>query len=195
MLTEKTLSIDTVDVHYLEAGKPGDPEILLLHGRSFHSGTWKETGTLEMLAANGFHAFAVDLPGYGRTPALDRPKPDILKAIIAGLTLVSPVLVSPSMSGGYALPVIAENALPLKGYVAVAPTNIPDYAEALSGNPLPVLAIWGSEDQVVPVDHADFLCNAMPNAEKVVIENGAHPCYLTHTDVFHAYLIGFLGGL
>lgn len=195
MISENVLNIGKTDIHYLEAGQAGNPEVLLLHGRSFHSGTWVETGTLDMLAENGFHVFAVDLPGFGKSAQNDMGKPEILKAIIAGLKLTMPVIVSPSMSGGFALPVIAEGKVPLKGYVAVAPVSIPDYADQLKGIPLPVLAIWGSEDQVVPPENADILCEAMPNSEKVVIEGGAHPSYLSHTDLFHSYVIGFLSGL
>lgn len=195
MISEKVLSIGKSDVHYLEAGDAGGQEVLLLHGRNFKSATWLETGTLEMLEAVGFHVFAVDLPGFGRSAPNDMEKPETLKAIINGLGLSLPVVVAPSMSGGYALPVIADGEPALKAFVAVAPVEVPDHADRLKGNPTPVLAIWGSDDQVVPPENADILCNAMPNSENVVIENGGHPTYLTSTDLFHSYLIGFLEGL
>jgi abhydrolase domain-containing protein 14 len=195
MISEKHVDAGNTAVHYLEAGAEGGQVILLLHGKNFHSGTWMETGTIDVLVGNGFHAFAVDLPGFGKSPESDVGKPETLTAIIKALGLDSPVIISPSMSGGYSLPVIAEGAVALKGYVAVAPTNIADYANSLKGNPLPVLAIWGSDDQVVPPENADLLCNALPNADKVIIENGGHPTYLNQTDIFHSYLIGFLRGL
>ncbi len=195
MITEKGLSIGKSEVHYLEAGSAGDPEVLLLHGRNFKSATWLETGTIEILEASGFHVFAVDLPGFGKSAPNDLGKPETLKAIIQGLGLSMPVVVAPSMSGGYALPVVAEGKPPLKAFVAVAPVEVPDHAERLTGNPLPVLVIWGSDDPVVPPENADLLCEAMPNSEKVEIENGGHPTYLTRTDIFHSYLMGFLEGL
>lgn len=195
MISEKSLTIQDSRIHYLEAGAGNSKDVLLLHGKNFHSGTWEETGTLEMLEGNGFHAIAVDLPGFGKSPAIDLDKPQILKAVIETLELSVPVIISPSMSGGYALPVIAESRIPLKGFVAVAPTNIPDFIENLKGNPLPVLAIWGSDDQVVPTENADLLCDAMPNADKIIIENGGHPTYLNKTDIFHTYVMEFLSGL
>lgn len=195
MISEKTVRIKNTDIHYLEAGPADGQAVLLLHGMKFNSETWTETGTLDVLEQEGFRAVAVDLPGFGKSPAIEMDKPEVLQAIIESIGLDSPVIVSPSMSGGYSLPVIAAGHVPLKGYVAVAPTNIPDYAENLKGNALPVFAIWGSDDAIVPPENAETLCDAMPNSEKVVIEKGGHPTYLTSTDLFHHYLIGFLADL
>ncbi len=161
----------------------------------FNSATWAETGTLEFLGENGFHAIAVDLPGFGKSENTDMGKPEILKTIIKELGLTDPAIIAPSMSGGYSLPVIADAKTRLGGYVAVAPTNIPDFAEALKGNSLQTLAIWGSNDEIVPPENADILCNAMPNAKKVIIKNGGHPTYLTETDQFQQHLIEFLNTL
>lgn len=36
---------------------------MLLHGQAFTSKTWEELGTLGLLATNGYHALALDLPG------------------------------------------------------------------------------------------------------------------------------------
>lgn len=195
VVSEKKISIGKSDVHYLEAGSAGGQEILLLHGKNFKSATWLETGTIEILEASGFHVFAVDLPGFGLSPANETGKPETLKAIIKALCLTTPVVVAPSMSGGYLLPVAADGNPPLKAFVAVAPVEIPEHVERLKGNTLPVLVIWGSDDQVVPLEHADIICEAMPNSEKVEIENGGHPTYLTNTDIFHSYLMGFLESL
>lgn len=38
-------------------------DILLLHGSSFTSQTWEDNKTLQYLAAMGYTAIAVDLPG------------------------------------------------------------------------------------------------------------------------------------
>uniref|UniRef100_A0A8B9HM50 Peptidase M20 dimerisation domain-containing protein n=1 Tax=Astyanax mexicanus TaxID=7994 RepID=A0A8B9HM50_ASTMX len=38
-------------------------QVVLLHGQAFTSKTWEELGTLSLLAANGYQALALDLPG------------------------------------------------------------------------------------------------------------------------------------
>jgi haloalkane dehalogenase len=51
------------DLHHREAGKPGDPAVLLVHGYPESSYMWREI--LPPLAEAGFHALAPDLAGYG----------------------------------------------------------------------------------------------------------------------------------
>ena len=46
--------------------------------------------------------------------------------------------------------------------------------EALAHLDSPTLAIWGDDDQLFPVSHAERLVNAAPNAHLEVIENAAH---------------------
>ncbi len=55
------------DLHHREAGTPGDPAVLLVHGYPESSYMWREI--LPPLAAAGFHALAPDLPGYGDSEA------------------------------------------------------------------------------------------------------------------------------
>ena len=56
-------------MHYAEA-RPTSPtagavSFLLLHGSAFSSDTWIKLGTLQTLAALGYTAIAIDLPGEG----------------------------------------------------------------------------------------------------------------------------------
>jgi haloalkane dehalogenase len=55
------------DLHHREAGSPGDPAVLLVHGYPESSYMWREI--LPPLAAAGFHALAPDLAGYGDSEA------------------------------------------------------------------------------------------------------------------------------
>lgn len=63
--------INGLDVHVLEAGHdaPGRPGVLLLHGFPEMAYSWRKV--LPALADAGFHAFAPDLRGYGRTTGWD----------------------------------------------------------------------------------------------------------------------------
>jgi pimeloyl-ACP methyl ester carboxylesterase len=63
--------INRLDVHVLEAGfeTPGRPAVLLLHGFPELAYSWRKV--LPALAAAGYHAFAPDQRGYGRTTGWD----------------------------------------------------------------------------------------------------------------------------
>ena len=56
-------------MHMLEAGTPGKPCVLLLHGFPELSYSWRKV--MPSLAAAGFHVLAPDQRGYGRTTGWD----------------------------------------------------------------------------------------------------------------------------
>jgi len=190
-IKSKYLNVDGAKIHYQEAGKLTTP-VLLLHGASFSSQTWLEIGTLRILTEKGYGAVAVDLPGYGKSENISGSRPEFLLKLLNALNLNLPVIVSPSMSGSYSLPFIVNHGEKLRGFVAVAPVGIAQIAGKLEGVQLPILAIWGSNDQIVPVQQADLLVKLMPNAQKVMLANAGHACYLRSTDEFHQHLIKFL---
>ena len=100
MVREEHIVIEGSRMHYLEAGEGSNPDILFLHGMKFSAQTWKELGTLDYLASEGFHPMAVDLPGFGTSEDLSMEKDKILPAIMDRLGLEKPFLVAPSFSGG-----------------------------------------------------------------------------------------------
>ena len=61
--------INGLRVHILEAGKCGAPGLLLLHGFPELAYSWRRV--MLPLADAGFHVFAPDLRGYGRTTGAD----------------------------------------------------------------------------------------------------------------------------
>ncbi|NER34964.1 MAG: alpha/beta hydrolase [Oscillatoria sp. SIO1A7] len=178
-------------IHYLEAGQPANPSILFLHGASFSAQTWQEIGSLELLAIQGYRAVAVDLPGYGKSEQFSPSPPEFMLELLESLNLKQPILVSPSMSGRYSLPLVVDYAEKLRGFVPVAPVAIPQYREQLEGIELPVLAIWGSNDRIVSPEQADLLLQLMPNAQKVILTNAGHACYMRETELFHKHLLEF----
>src|SRR5215203_4945591 len=58
-----SIGIAMPDLHHREAGTPGDPAVLLVHGYPESSHMWREV--LPALAGAGFHALAPDLAGFG----------------------------------------------------------------------------------------------------------------------------------
>lgn len=58
-------SANGLRVHVLEAGRPGQPCVLLLHGFPELAYSWRKV--MPILAASGYHVIAPDQRGYGRT--------------------------------------------------------------------------------------------------------------------------------
>ena len=186
------IKIQTANLHYLEAGKPQDSPIVFLHGASFSAQTWKDLGTLKRFSHQGYRTIALDLPGYGKSDRIPNYQAEILPKLFEKLSLTGAILVSPSMSGTYSLPFIIDHREQLQGFVAVAPVGIMKMATRLEGLPLPTLAIWGSEDQIVPLDHADQLVEMVPKAQKIVLPKVGHACYMKATSKFHEALLEFI---
>jgi pimeloyl-ACP methyl ester carboxylesterase len=187
-----SIGIQQSQIHYREAGPAEGKPVLLLHGASFSSQTWQEIGTLDFLAGHGCRAVAIDLPGFGQSAAASGEPLDFMLELLDKLNLAQPILVSPSMSGRYSLPLVAKQPEKLKGFVPVAPVGISQFERHLKGNSLPTLAIWGSNDRIVPVEQADLLCRLMPNAQKVVLPEAGHACYMRATAEFHQHLLAFI---
>ena len=66
-MEHKTVNLDGVNVHYVEAGE--GPHLVLVHGLGASHVTWYEN--IQPLADAGFHVLAPDLPGHGDS---DKPK-------------------------------------------------------------------------------------------------------------------------
>ena len=186
------ITVQNARIHLIEAGQATASPVLFLHGASFRAETWEELGTLSLLAEAGYYAVAVSLPGFGQSEAGGGEPLDFLLTLLDTLSLSSPVLVSPSMSGRFSLPLVSQHPERLKGFVAVAPVAISHFADQLQGVNLPTLAIWGSNDRVVPPEQADLLCDLMPRAEKIILVEAGHASYMRATEAFHYHLLDFV---
>lgn len=189
------VEIDGGQVHYLVEGSAEGHCVVLLHGASFSAETWQEIGTMSVLSEAGYRVYAVDLPGYGKSsPANDAPR-HWLRNLLDRLEIKMPVVVSPSMSGRYALPLLTEHPERVAGWVAVAPVALMEFRHQLGKITAPVLAVWGEQDRTIPVKHADMLVQAVRCGRKVIIAGGSHAPYMSDPASFHQELIRFLAEL
>ena len=192
-LQERTLDIEGASVHLLDQGPADGPVVLLLHGARFHSGTWQEVGTLEVLAAAGVRAVAVDMPGFGRSQESQASPSAWLTAVCDGLDLERVTLVAPSRGGAMAFPFLLEAPERCAGFVPVAPIARDTYADRLHLIRVPTLVVWGTADEYHPVSDARALTAAIEGARLLLLEDAGHPAYLDRPEEFHGGLLGLLG--
>src|SRR5262249_31941538 len=115
-----------------------------------------------------------------------------LRILLDLLKLERPVIVSPSMSGRFALPLATENPQRASALIAVAPVGISAHQRQLHQVTVPVLAVWGELDQTIPLEQAEWLVRGVKNGRLVVIPDAGHAPYMNDPAAFHAELIKFL---
>lgn len=189
------LEIEGGKLHVLSAGPEGAPSVLLLHGARFDSGTWQELGTLDAVAGAGLRAVAIDLPGYGRSKQVRAKRSGFLASLLPRLGIGRPVVVSPSMSGGFAFPLVSSHPELVSGFVPVAPAGTLDFARSTQSSPVPTLVFWGEADHVFPPSQAPLLARSFASARVVILPGARHPAYLDQPETFHRELIAFVTGL
>ena len=184
--------------------KPRTVDVLLLHGRKFTSVNWANLKTMDILAAQGYHVVAMDLPGHGNSTykfhdSQDKYRAKVLASFIRKVGLHSPVIVSPSDSGRYSLPyiaaVVSRTPKALRGFVSIAVEG----TDRIPGKDFkrfpPTLILRGSRDTSIGVTSANALKLNVPHTTERVIEGAGRACYINKPDKFHAVLLKFLSDI
>ena len=179
-------------VHYLLTGPTDGRPVLLLHGARYEAETWRKIGTLALLAQAGFRVYALDLPGYGRSFNQEVDTETWLIQFLLELEIKKPVVVSPSMSSLYSMPLVIAAPPRTSGYVAIAPIGIKQYQDRFKRILVPVLALWGADDKMVPRTFQNMLADGVPFGTKVTIPAAGHAPYLDQPEKFHEVLLKFL---
>ncbi len=188
----RDIPVADATIHVLSSGPEDAPDLFLLHGARFTSETWRELGTLEEAAKAGLHAVAVDLPGFGHSTTTELDPGTFLARLALALHLERPVVVAPSMSGAFAFPFLLDHPDEVGGFVPVAPAAQEAYFARLGELRVPTLIVWGSEDQVRPVEEAPRLRDAIAGAQLLILEGAGHPAYLDQPERFHRALFTFV---
>ncbi len=180
------------------AAGPLDGRVVLgLHGWSERNGwhTWQPM--LPLLAAAGFRAIAIDMPGWGesesshsRTQIAD----EAVKVIMAVLEQVSAdepaVLMGKSWGGGVALSLALDHPERVSHLLLTAPAFAEK--ERLTSLAPPVLLAWAEDDPVIPIAAAAEYAERVPTLEFVVYPTGGHSAAPKHAADFAERAVSFL---
>ena len=191
-ILSQVIHLDGCTVHILECGEAKGLSIVLLHGMKFQAQTWQDLGTLAFLAAQGMHVVAVDMPGFGKSPACAKQPVAVLESLLEQKLPGPVVLVGPSMGGRIALEFAISNPGRLAGLVVAGAVGVQENQSHLATIDVPTLVVWGADDQVSPLANSDILLANIPNATRVVFPDASHPCYLDQPDRWHQSLQSFL---
>ncbi|KPK30827.1 MAG: hypothetical protein AMK70_13485, partial [Nitrospira bacterium SG8_35_1] len=165
VISSQQLNCKGHSIHTLQNGPGVGPMVLLLHGKMFKAATWQETGTLTKLADAGYRVMALDMPGFGNSPAADIEPADVLKVAINQASQDRAILLGPSMGGRIVLEFALANVDLVSGLVLVGAVGIQENKERLKEISLPCLAVWGEEDTISPLANGNLLQQEIKDAE------------------------------
>nr|DBA18394.1 TPA: hypothetical protein GDO54_016639 [Pyxicephalus adspersus] len=182
----------------LEGGPPERFTVLLLHGQSFTSKTWEDLGTLQILSEHGYRALAIDLPGQSlqaQPMSSEKGRTDYLLHIMESLGTRQLVLISPSMSGLFSLPLLLQHPDRLRGFIPIAPVGTKGFKrEQYQQIQVPTLIVYGTLDNNLGVQSLESLQN-LPNHTLGPLKGAGHACYMDRPEEFHSSLLMFLSKL
>eukprot|EP00729_Bicosta_minor_P022294 gene22294-16087_t len=205
-LKERTISTRVKSVFVMHATPiPGAETktvpILLLHGAKFSASTWDQTGTIAALCEAGFHVYAMDLPGYGRSEGkVDSALREVfLKGIIDRLKLSRPIVISPSMSGSFSVPLVLDDPSKLSALVSVAAVRVSKLANVdWSAINVMALHMYGELDTQIGAPGAEWFepeKDQKPSEQNTAVfkmKGATHACYLDNPKAFNKRLLKFV---
>jgi pimeloyl-ACP methyl ester carboxylesterase len=172
------------------------PFVLGLHGWSQRNGwhTWEPL--LEPLAAAGFRAVSVDMPGWGRSDPLPGGKitPEravaVVVALLDALGAGTAALMGKSWGGGVALQAALDHPDRVARLILSAPAfRNPGRLHELTQ---PVLLAWATDDDVIPIRYARAYVEQVPDIHLETYETGGHSAAPKNAADFAPKAIEFL---
>lgn len=169
----------------------------LLHGAAFTSNTWQNSiPTIQTICELGYRVVAIDIPGYGKSPSCNGCNHvEFMKSVLDNIIgdSAKPVIVSPSMSGGWSLPFIKEYQGSIRGFVPVAPVQTSNYAEFFSNEmQIPTMIVYGEKDTGLGTQSYKYLKTIKTSTKPQVLKEANHPAYLDQPEEWHTLLYNFL---
>lgn len=141
---------------------------------------------------------AIDLPGYGRTEGTvaGSKRGEYLSSVISELSPHQPpVVVSPSMSGSFVIPLLRQSAGQVSAWVPVAPVSTRDGRNFFPSLEIPTMIVYGELDTSLGLSSAEDLRLIASSTEPQILPGAKHPAYLDQPDLWHQLLYNFISAL
>jgi len=182
-----------IGVHPLKQFEGVRPPVLLLHASQYNPYAWVETGLLFKLRDNGFHAVAVDIPGYHIAKNLPKLTTDseylsFLTDIIKWEKIEKCVVVAPEMSSDYVLPLIKSKPNLISSLILVSPPFEFNVTEVLKSK-VKTLLMTGE------FEHFEMKRYTSPNLEHIVIPLSANFYFVENSVQFNKLILDYLNRL
>lgn len=190
-IENKTISVYGCPINTLQAGDFSTTPLVFLHGKAFQAETWQELGTLQAAIDAGFSILALDLPGFGKSPAADIPPEKVIKAVMEAASIENGILIGPSMGGKIALEFSLNNPENVAGLVLIGAVGVEENRDRLNKLPSKSLILWGENDQISDPANGVLLNKEISGSELVVFQGAKHPCYLEQPELWHTTLLNF----
>ena len=139
---------------------------------------------------------AIDLPGYGKSGGRVAGKGEYLSSVINQLSPATPpVLVSPSMSGSFVVPMLRDNPHKVSAWVPVAPVSTREGRDFFPSLDIPTMIVYGELDKSLGLSSASDLELIPSSTSPQVLPGAKHPAYLDQPQLWHQLLFNFLSVL
>lgn len=190
-IQNKSIAIDGCPINILSAGDFASTPLLFLHGKAFQAQTWQELGTLDAAIQAGFSVVALDLPGFGKSPAAELSAADVISGVMKALTIVRAIVIGPSMGGKIGIEFTLTNPEKVAGLVLIGAVGVQENLDRLNELPAKTLILWGEVDPISDPANGVLLNTAISGSELIVFKGAKHPCYLEHPKLWHQTLVNF----
>jgi pimeloyl-ACP methyl ester carboxylesterase len=184
-------------LYFHDEGVLGSSAVVLLHGRNSHSGTWRKNAS-HLAKETGWRVIAPSLsPWRGSAEELEiSGYVNVVDELLSKLKIENSVLVGNSMGGWIAMRLAlirkSVQALVLEDSAGIDKPSDPETLHALDKLGIPVLILWGREDQVLPVDAGERINSEIKKSELVVFDKVGHVPHWEKPEEFNKLVLDFV---
>ncbi len=201
VINDSRVNLGNCSVFYRSLITPESPEtMILLHGKSFTSRDWLTIKAFERLSEIGFNVYAPDYPGFGESKDDGtfkfsgdfRNASKFIHDFGKKINVKRFVLLGPSMGGGIVLRTMLDYPDLISAAIVIGAAGVEYMRDELTGIDIPLLILWGEQDNVIPRERGTELRSLVRKSEFRIIPGANHAAYLDNPSVFYAEIFRFL---